>query len=70
MVQSLDETPLSFGNINPRPSADVMFSQFFQSSALWNESAWKNEQFDQLLLLSRGEADDAKRGKMYADTSA
>ncbi|MDI3250456.1 Periplasmic dipeptide transport protein [Pseudomonas fluorescens] len=59
--------PLSFGNINPRPSADVMFSQFFQSSAPWNESAWKNDQFDQLLLLSRGETDDAKRGKMYAD---
>ncbi|MBN2975805.1 ABC transporter substrate-binding protein [Pseudomonas sp. FP597] len=59
--------PLSFGNINPRPSADVMFSQFFQSSAPWNESGWKNEQFDQLLLLARGETDDAKRGKMYAD---
>ncbi|MCP1463279.1 ABC transporter substrate-binding protein [Pseudomonas sp. S3E17] len=59
--------PLSFGNINPRPSADVMFSQFFQSSAPWNESAWKNDQFDQLLLLARGETDDAKRSKMYAD---
>ncbi|UCP11600.1 ABC transporter substrate-binding protein [Pseudomonas sp. MM213] len=59
--------PLSFGNINPRPSADVMFSQFFQSSAPWNESGWKNDQFDQLLVLARGETDDAKRSKMYAD---
>lgn len=42
---------LSFGNINPRPSADVLLSQFFQSSEPWNESGRKNEQFDQLLLL-------------------
>lgn len=59
--------PLSFGNINPRPNADVIFSQFFQSSAPWNESGWKNDQFDQLLLLARGETDDAKRAKMYGD---
>ncbi|MCS3472113.1 ABC transporter substrate-binding protein [Pseudomonas sp. Pseusp122] len=59
--------PLSFGNINPRPNADVIFSQFFQSTAPWNESGWKNEQFDQLLMLARGETDDAKRAKMYAD---
>lgn len=59
--------PLSFGNINPRPNADVIFSQFFQSTAPWNESGWKNEQFDQLLMLARGENDDAKRATMYAD---
>ncbi|MDE1169077.1 MAG: ABC transporter substrate-binding protein [Pseudomonas sp.] len=59
--------PISFGNINPRPNADIIFSQFFQSSAPWNESGWKNEQFDQLLMLARGETDDAKRSKMYAD---
>ena len=59
--------PLSFGNINPRPNADMLFSQFFQSSAPWNESGWKNDQFDQLLILARGETDEAKRGKMYAD---
>lgn len=59
--------PLSFGNINPRPNADMIFSQFFQSTAPWNESGWKNEQFDQLLVQARGETDEAKRGKMYAD---
>lgn len=59
--------PLSFGNINPRPNADVIFSQFFQSTAPWNESGWKNEQFDQLLMLARGETDEAKRAKMYGD---
>lgn len=59
--------PISFGNINPRPNADIIFSQFFQSTAPWNESGWKNEQFDQLLMAARGETDDAKRSQMYKD---
>ncbi|KRP58668.1 hypothetical protein TU79_19465 [Pseudomonas trivialis] len=44
-----------------------MFSPFFKANAQWNESAWKNEQFDQLLLLARAETDDARRGTLYAD---
>ncbi len=59
--------PLGFGNINPRPSADVIFTQFFKSDAAWNESGWKNAQFDELLLLARAEPDDAKRKKLYGD---
>ena len=30
-------------------------------------AAWKNEQFDQLLVAARGETDVAKRAQMYAD---
>ena len=59
--------PLGFGNINPRPSADQLFTQFFKSDAQWNESGWKNEQFDQLVLAARAETDEAKRKKMYGD---
>ncbi|MGF6767036.1 MULTISPECIES: ABC transporter substrate-binding protein [Paraburkholderia] len=59
--------PLGFGSINPRPSADVLFTQFFKSDAPWNESGWKNPQFDQLLITARAETDDAKRKQMYAD---
>jgi peptide/nickel transport system substrate-binding protein len=59
--------PLGFGSINPRPSADVLFTQFFKSDAPWNESGWKNPQFDQLLVAARSETDDAKRKQMYAD---
>ncbi|MCO6705196.1 hypothetical protein KQH24_33070, partial [Streptomyces sp. CHB9.2] len=53
--------PLGFGNINARPTANILLSQFFKSDAPWNESGWKNEQFDQLLVASRGETDVAKR---------
>ena len=59
--------PLGFGNVNPRPTANILLSQFFASSAPWNESGWKNEQFDQLLVASRSEPDLAKRKQMYAD---
>ncbi len=59
--------PLGFGNINPRPTANILLSQFFLSSAAWNESGWQNEQFDQLVIASRGEPDEATRKQMYAD---
>ncbi|HUE92290.1 ABC transporter substrate-binding protein [Pseudomonas sp.] len=59
--------PLGFGNIGARPTADLLFSLFFKSDAGNNESGWKNEQFDQLLVAARGETDDAKRKQMYAD---
>jgi peptide/nickel transport system substrate-binding protein len=59
--------PLTFGNTNARPTADLIFSIFFKSDASANESGWKDPRFDQLLLAARGEADEAKRRQMYAD---
>lgn len=59
--------PIGFGAINPRPSADILLTLFFKSDAAWNESAWRNPQFDQLLGAARAETDEAKRRQMYAD---
>jgi peptide/nickel transport system substrate-binding protein len=59
--------PLGYGNINARPSADVLFTQFFKSDAPWNEANWKNPKFDQMLVAARGEPDDAKRKQIYGD---
>jgi peptide/nickel transport system substrate-binding protein len=59
--------PLGFGNINPRPSADILFSLFFKSDAPWNESAWKDSAFDKLLLEARGETDSGKRKQIYGE---
>lgn len=61
------KAPVGFGNINPRPTADILFSLFFKSDAPWNESAWKNEKFDQLLAAARAEAEESKRKAMYHD---
>jgi len=62
--------PVSFGNINARPSADMIFSQFFLSNAAWNESHWKNSKFDSLLLDARKETDEGKRAQMYGEMQA
>lgn len=59
--------PLGFGNVNPRPSADMLFTLFFKSNAVWNESGWKSEKFDQLLIAARAQTDEAKRKQLYAD---
>lgn len=60
-------SPVGFGNVNPRPSVDTLFTQFFKSDAAWNAARWKNPKFDQLLLAARAETDLAKRTQMYAD---
>lgn len=58
---------VGFGNINTRPTADAVLTQFFKSDSAWNESRWKSERFDQLLLGARAELDGGKRKRMYAD---
>lgn len=50
-----------------RPTQDQMYTTAYLSSADWNDTKFKNEQFDQLLIAARGELDDAKRKQMYAD---
>lgn len=59
--------PLTFGNMNPRPTADLLFSLFFKSDADWNESGWRNPTFDRLLLEARGEADEGRRKQLYGE---
>ncbi|OQP32821.1 ABC transporter substrate-binding protein [Pantoea latae] len=59
--------PVGYGSINPRPTLDMLFSQFYLSGAPNNESGWKNPQFDQLVVAARGERDQAKRKQMYGD---
>lgn len=61
------KAPVHFGNINPRPTPDIMFSLLYASDAPWNESQFKNPQFDQMLLQARGELDFAKRKAIYDD---
>ena len=59
--------PFCISGWNPRPTADLMLSIANVSTAPWNESFWKNERFDKLLVLARGELDQAKRQAMYCE---
>jgi peptide/nickel transport system substrate-binding protein len=48
-----------------RPTADLMLSVAYKSDAPWNESFWKNAEFDKILIEARAELDEAKRKEMY-----
>lgn len=50
-----------------RPTQDQMYSTAYLSTADWNDTRFKNEKFDQLLIAARAETDQAKRTQMYAD---
>lgn len=61
------KAPMHFGNINPRPTADLLFSLFYASDAAWNESRFKSDRFDKLLIEGRAELDTRKRKEIYGE---
>jgi peptide/nickel transport system substrate-binding protein len=44
-----------------------MLSVAYKSDAAWNESFWKNAEFDKILIAARAELDEGKRKTMYHD---
>ncbi len=61
------KAPVHFGNINPRPTPDILFSLLYASTAPWNESQYKSEKFDKMLIEARGSLDEAKRKQIYGE---
>lgn len=59
------KAPVHFGNINPRPTPDILFSLLYASDAPWNESHYKSEKFDKMMVEARGLLDQAKRREIY-----
>ena len=59
------KAPIHFGNINPRPTPDILFSLLYASNAPWNESQYKSDKFDSMLVEARGALDDEKRKAIY-----
>ena len=51
-----------------RPTADLMFTTCYAADANWNETFWKNERFNKLLVEARAELDEKKRAEMYYET--
>lgn len=50
-----------------RPIEDMILSVCYHSESHVNETHWKNDQLDQLIVSARGELDEAKRAQMYSD---
>ena len=59
--------PVNQSGWNARPTADLILSIAHKSDAPWNETAWKNERFDQLLLDGRVELDPSRRKEIYCE---
>ncbi len=53
---------------NGRQTIDWMFSTAYSGDAKWNDTHWKHERFDKLLLQARAELDEKKRAEMYFET--
>ncbi|MCV2893303.1 ABC transporter substrate-binding protein [Lentibacter sp. XHP0401] len=49
-----------------RPVQDQMYSTAYLSTADWNDTRFKNPEFDKMLLEARGELDTAKRKEIYS----
>ncbi len=50
-----------------RPSVDLQLSQTFISTANWNDSHWREPNFDKIVIAARVELDQAKRKAMYTE---
>jgi len=59
--------PFVMSYFSGRPTADTMFSLAWKSDSPSNDSKWKNERFDRLLIEARGELDEARRRQLYGE---
>ena len=49
-----------------RPVQDQMYATAYLSTADWNDTRWKRDDFDAMLLEARAELDEAKRKDIYS----
>jgi peptide/nickel transport system substrate-binding protein len=50
-----------------RPTEDWMLSTVYAAGAAWNETNWKHDRFNELLVAARSESDEGKRRAMYVE---
>ena len=50
-----------------RPVQDQMYTTAYLSTADWNDTAFKDPHFDELIVQARGELDQAKRKSLYSE---
>ncbi len=61
--------PFSTSYWGGRPTQDQMYSTGYISSADWNDTRFKNEAFDKMVVAARAELDETNRRAMYRDMS-
>lgn len=50
-----------------RPTPDWMFTLAYSAGSNWNDTYWKHDRFNKLLLTARAELDQPKRREMYIE---
>jgi peptide/nickel transport system substrate-binding protein len=50
-----------------RPTEDWMFSTAYAADASWNDTYWKHDRFNELLIQGRAELDSKKRRAIYVE---
>ena len=50
-----------------RPTENWMFSQVYAADASWNDTFWKHDRFNELLVQGRAELDAKKRREIYVE---
>src|SRR5690625_5968820 len=61
------QVPLMMGYWATGRPIDQLLNQIFRSGSSYNESAWSNEQFDDLLDSARADTNDESRLAKYQD---
>ncbi|MEZ5924564.1 MAG: ABC transporter substrate-binding protein [Hyphomicrobiaceae bacterium] len=59
--------PWCFSYWGGRPTADWMLTTAYAADAAWNDTFWKNDKFNELMLAARAETDEAKRAAAYSE---
>lgn len=60
-----NKRPWSVAYWGGRPTEDAMFSAAYEAGSSWNDTAWKNDRFNELLFAARAELDEETRRAMY-----
>jgi peptide/nickel transport system substrate-binding protein len=50
-----------------RPTENWIFSQIYAAEASWNDTHWKHDKFNKLLVQGRAELDPTKRREIYVE---
>ncbi|CAN5485327.1 ABC transporter substrate-binding protein [soil metagenome] len=59
--------PFCLAGWGQRPTPDIVYTLGYAAGADWNESHFKDERFNELLVKARAELDTSKRAGMYAE---
>ena len=59
--------PFCLSGWGQRPTPDIIFTLGYAAGADWNDSHFKDDRFNQLLVAARAELDTGKRAEMYGE---